>query len=106
MGGNFRLQNGLNLLCRVWPSGQRPKDPCLCVSLTLCMIFKICSQFSEMAILEKIVKNPFLKKCQLLFSVFQCGALSCSHAHNKLVENLVNVNSLENMRFYVFRLQN
>ena len=25
MGGNFRLQNGLNLLCRVWPSGQRPK---------------------------------------------------------------------------------
>ena len=24
MGGNFRLQNGLNLLCRLYPSGQRP----------------------------------------------------------------------------------
>ena len=25
MGGNFRLQNGLNFLCRVWPSSQRQK---------------------------------------------------------------------------------
>ena len=25
MGGNFWLQNGLNLLCKIWPSGQRPK---------------------------------------------------------------------------------
>ena len=25
MGGSFRLQNGLNLLCRVWPSGQHLK---------------------------------------------------------------------------------
>ena len=25
IGGNFRLQNGLNLLCIVWPSGLRPK---------------------------------------------------------------------------------
>ena len=25
MGGNFQLQNGLNLLCTVWPSDQRPK---------------------------------------------------------------------------------
>ena len=40
-------------------------------------------------IFEKIVKIPFLKKVNL-FSVFQCGAPSCSHAHNEFFENVVN----------------
>ena len=65
MGGSFRLQNGLNLLCRIWPSGQRSKDACFGLSLTLSTIFKVYSQFWEMAIFEKIIKIPFLKKCQL-----------------------------------------
>ena len=60
----------------------RSKDACFDLSLMLCMILKrqasICSQFSKIAIFEKIVKIQFLKKCQLFknnFSVFS----TCSH---------------------------
>ena len=50
-----------------------------------------CSQISEIAIFKKIVKSPFLQNVYF-FSVFQCGAPSCSHAHNEHVNNLVNEN--------------
>ena len=78
------------------------KDACFGLSLTLCTIFKIYSQFLKIAIFEKIVKIPFLKKCQL-FYVFQCGAPSCSHAYNELVWNLVNdKKKSRKIHFYVF----
>ena len=64
MGGNLWLQNGLNLLCRVCPSGQPKKDACFSPSWLLCTIFKICSQFLEILIFEKIVKIPFIQNCQ------------------------------------------
>ena len=35
------------------------KDACFGLSLTLWTIFQICSQFSKIAIVEKIVKIPF-----------------------------------------------
>ena len=63
-------------------------DACFGLSLTLCTSFKICSQFSKIAIFEKVVKIPFLKKNVNFFNVFQCRALICSH--NEFVENLVN----------------
>ena len=53
LGRNFYLLNGLNFLCKVWPSGLRPKrthDWSLC--LTIRTIFKICSQLTENAILR------------------------------------------------------
>ena len=70
------------------------KDACFGLSWPRCAIFKICSQISEITIFKKILKIPFLQKCQL-FSVFQCGAPTCSHAHNELVENLVNGNTFK-----------
>ena len=78
------------------------KDACFGLSLTLFMIFKLCSQFSKMAIFEKIVKIPFLKNVNF-FNDFQCGTPSCSHALNEFVVNLVhNKIFLKKMRFYVF----
>ena len=65
MGGNFRFHNGLNLLCRVWPSGQHPKRRMLRSQLDALYDFKICSQFLKIAIFEKIVKILFLQNCQL-----------------------------------------
>ena len=47
------------------------------LSLTHRTIFKFCSDFSENAIFETIVKNLFPQKFQLL-SVFQSGAPRCS----------------------------
>ena len=41
------------------------KEACFCLSWPLCAIFKICSQISEIAIFKKIIKIPFLQKCQL-----------------------------------------
>ena len=65
-----------------------------------------CSQISEIAIFKKIVKSPFLQNVNF-FSVFQCGAPSCSHAHNELGNNLVNENTfLKKCVFYVFCLKN
>ena len=65
------------------------KDACFGLSWTLCTIFKICSQFSKIAIFEKIVKPRFFNNVNFL-SVFQCGAPSFSHGHDELVEHLVN----------------
>ena len=68
MCGNFRLQMdwtcsvGYGLVVNV------QKDACFGLSWTLCTSVKICSQFSEIAIFEKIVKVPFLQKCQC----FEC----------------------------------
>ena len=89
MDGNFRLQNRLNLLCRVWPSGQCPKDACFGLSLTLCTIFKICSQFLENAIFRNRKNSISSNVLTLRAFFFLSGAPSCSHAHNELVENLV-----------------
>ena len=52
------------------------------------MTFKICSQFSENAIIEKFVKILALKKYNFL-SVFQSGAPRCSNAHSEVVEKLI-----------------
>ena len=83
------------------------KDACFGLSWPLCTIFKICSQFSEIAIFEKIVKVPGFFKNVSFLSDFQCGTPSCSHAHNKLVENLVNENTfLKKCVFYVFGPKN
>ena len=60
------------------------KDASFGLILTL---FKICNQFSKFAIFGKIVKIPFLKRYQLFLMLFQCGAPSCSLAHNEFVEN-------------------
>ena len=38
------------------------KDACFGLSWSLCAIFKICSQISEIAIFKTMVKIPFLKK--------------------------------------------
>ena len=58
MGGNFQLQSfvGYNLVVNV----QNDTWFGLSFMLTRCTIFKICSQFSENAIFEKIVKILFL----------------------------------------------
>ena len=40
MGDNFRLQNRLNLLCRLWPGGQRPKRRMLRSQLDALYIFQ------------------------------------------------------------------
>ena len=44
------------------------KDACLGLSLTLCTIFKIYSQFSENAIFEKFVRICLFRN--FIFSVF------------------------------------
>ena len=71
------------------------KDAFFGLSLTLCTIFKICSQFSVKAIFEKFVKDLSLHKFHFFFffffflSVFQSGAPRCSPVYNELVKNLV-----------------
>ena len=45
--GSFRLQNGLNLHCRLWLVVNVQKDACFGLSLSLCTIFNVCSQISE-----------------------------------------------------------
>ena len=66
MGGNFQLQNGLNFLCRVWPSDQRPKRCMIWSQLDAWYFFKICSLLLEKAIFEnfRFLKN--LKICSQL----------------------------------------
>ena len=54
----------------------------------LCTIFKICSQVSENAIFEKIVKNLRPQNFNFL-SDFRFGQPSCSNAHIQLAEILV-----------------
>ena len=56
-------------------------------------VFKICSQFSEIAIFQKIVRKTLSTKNVNFLGVFQCGAASCPHAHTEHVENLVNEKS-------------
>ena len=46
------------------------KDACFGLSLKLCTIFKICSQFSEKAIFEKLVKFLSAQKFQLFSYVY------------------------------------
>ena len=65
------------------------KDACFGLSLTLCTIFKICSQFLKIANFEKIVKIPFLQKCQL-FGCFSVWYTYLFTSHKELVKNLVN----------------
>ena len=65
------------------------KDTCFGLGLTLCTIFNIFSQFSEIAVFGKIVKIHFFKIVNV-FSLFQCGVSSWWHEQNELVENLVN----------------
>ena len=62
------------------------KDTCFGLSLTLCTIFKICSQFLKIAIFEKF---RFFKNA-IFLNIFHYGAPSCSHANNDFVGNLVN----------------
>ena len=57
IGGNFRLQNGLNLLCRVGPGGQRPKRRMPWSQLDALYDF----QNLENAMFEKIAKISFLQ---------------------------------------------
>ena len=52
MGGKFWLQIRLNLLCSVCPSGQPKGRRMLQSQLAALYDFKICSQFSEIAIFE------------------------------------------------------
>ena len=52
------------------------KDACFGLSLTLCTILKVCSQFSKIAIFEKIVKKSVFFKNVNCLNVFQCGDLS------------------------------
>ena len=58
---------------KVWSFAQRPKT-CTIWS-QLCAIFKICNQFLEIAIFEKIVKIPFLQKSKL----FKCFIVWCTY---------------------------
>ena len=51
-GWKFPVAKWNELALRVWPSSQRPKNAWLGLSLTLCTIFKICSQFSKCNFLE------------------------------------------------------
>ena len=57
MGGNFRLQNRLNLLCRVEPCVPCPKKTHSGLNLKPHTIFKICNQFSERVFFLEICKN-------------------------------------------------
>ena len=90
MGGNYWLQNGLNLLCRVWPSGQRPERRMLRSRLDALYEFQnlqsvhhtekksqICSQCTILknTQFEKIIKILFLQKCQL----FECFSVWCTY---------------------------
>ena len=94
-GGNFWLQEELNWSVGydLWVNVQI--DGCFGLGCSLCTIFKICSQFLEIAIFEKMVNNPFFfQNLNLKFlSVLLFGAPACSHAHNELVENLVTNNN-------------
>ena len=63
------------------------KDALFDLSLTLCMIFKICSQLSENAIFEKFVKVLSLQKLQPFDCVWS-GAPRRSHAHNDVIEKV------------------
>ena len=49
MDGNFRLQNGLTLLSRIWTSWSKSKMAQNDINLMLKTIFKLCSIFSENA---------------------------------------------------------
>ena len=71
MGGHFRLQNGLNLLRRVWPSGQCPKRRMLWYQLDALYEFQNLLSVFENCDFEQIVKNPFLQNFNILrfFSV-------------------------------------
>ena len=51
------------------------KDEWIGLSCTLCTIFKICSQFLEIVIIEKIVKIPFLQKSE----IFKCFIVWCTY---------------------------
>ena len=70
MDGNFRLQNGLNLLCRYSLVVHAQQDACLRLSLTLSTIFKICKQPSENAILVKLVNILSPQKFHLFLPIF------------------------------------
>ena len=87
MGGHFRLQNGLNLLCRYGLVVNVQKDACFGLSCTLCTIFKICSLFSEIATFKKFVKILSRQKMQLFqfffffflfFSVWCTTVFTCT----------------------------
>ena len=64
------------------------KETCFGLSFTHRTIFKICSHFSENAIIEKFMKFCFLRNFNVL-GVFQSGASRCLHASNEMMENLV-----------------
>ena len=83
-GGNFRLQKGLNLLCRVWPSGQLPKRRMFWSQLEALYDFQnLWSVFGN----GEFWENPrnSVSKMTTFFSVFQYAAPTCSHARNELV---------------------
>ena len=85
MGGN-RLQKGLNLLCRVWPSGKREQRSMLRSHLDAWSILKICSQFSENAIFEKFVAILFLQTFQLFQFFFFSLVHQAVRKHTNLVK--------------------
>ena len=49
MDGNYRLQNRLTLLSRIWTSRSKSKRRIKYFNMMLKSIFKICSNFSEKA---------------------------------------------------------
>ena len=70
--------------CSVWyvlvvSVKKTKKNACFGVSWPLCAIFKIRSQISENVIFKKIVKIPFVQKCQR-FSAFSVVHLAV-HTH-------------------------
>ena len=107
MGGNFWLQNGLNLFCRVWPRGQHPKWRMVWSQLDAVYDFQNLYQFSNIAIFEKIVKIPFLQKCQNFECFFSVVHLAVHmHTMNLFKIWLTKKNSWKNEFFTFFYPKN
>ena len=97
MGGNFRLQNGLNLLCRVCPSGQPPKRRMLWSQLAALSDFqKLTSDFGNCDFLENR-KNSVSSKMSTFLMFFGVVRLAVhTHIKNLFKNWLTKTHSFQN----------